>query len=119
MNSSDDIDPPAISTGPHYNLTPHEPAHVPGPRAPEPASREPVPPARDWDELVRETRHLFRVARNPYSDSLWAVLFVYWLDWERWLIHRKKAWAQGKEEAEVWWELDEKHQTARRFLGRK
>jgi hypothetical protein len=118
---TDDTDDTAQSLDFHYDRA-REPAQSrPGPRAPEPASREPVPPARDWDSLVCETRLLFRVARYPRHDELWTTrLEAQWLDWERWLVHwREKTRKESNQTGETTYALEDRLAITRRFLGRE
>jgi hypothetical protein len=108
----------------HYD-TAREPAQSrPGPRAPEPASREPVPPARDWAELFQETNHLRATARDWRHDALWELaLLDQWLAWERWLQHWEAIYNVKKYTREdvgcvlEGWEVRYRLRIARRFLG--
>ena len=96
--------------------------HVnPGERAPIPASREVVPPATDWDELLSQTEKLFDRSRRPRGDILWRTCYrSRWEAWKRLMEHY--IWfhvAMDGEDADVIAEARERLRIANAYLGRR
>lgn len=80
MTTEDTPDWPQVPQ--HYGQHPIPSQNPPGETTPPRVSREPTAPTSDWDDLVRETRRLFRNARHPRAEPEWGPLRDQWEDWE-------------------------------------